>query len=236
MPVKEPGRRDAGYWFKTERAGSVQRSLLTEEEQDDLPLVNELRDDVRRWRKAGWPNVSHTTRRRLRHWWREDRSRRLFCQLEAVDTIIYLRKLLERDRTPRRKPKLTVELFALLGEGCNPRPETWTAQVAQHPKLADIPHQASVRPIPRYACKMATGSSKTVVMAMIIAWAFCNRGATPGDPRFSRRVLVVCPNLTIKDRLWVLRPAEGGNYCEQFDPVPSALRPELAKGKVLVTN
>ena len=235
--VKEPGRRDAGYWFKTERAGGVQRSLLTEEERDDLPLVNELRDDVRRWRKAGWPNVSQITRRLLRHWWREDRSRRLFfCQLEAVETIIYLRELLVRGRTPRWKPKLTLQEFTRLCEGRNPRPETWTAKVAQHPKLADFPHQPSARPIPRYACKMATGSGKTVLMAMIIAWAFCNRGATPGDPRFPRRVLVVCPNLTIKERLRVLRPAEAGNYFEQFDLVPSALRPELAKGKVLVTN
>ena len=237
VPVKEPGRRDAGYWFKTERAGSVQRSLLTEEERDDLPLVNELRDDVRRWRKAGWPNVSQVTRRLLRHWWREDRSRRLFfCQLEAVETIIYLRELLARGRTPRWKPKLTLQEFALLYEGHNPRPETWTAKVAQHPKLADFPHQPGTRPILRYACKMATGSGKTVVMAMIIAWAFCNRGATPGDLRFPRRVLVVCPNLTIKERLRVLRPAEAGNYYEQFDLVPSPIRPELAKGKVQVTN
>ena len=237
VPAKEPGRRDASYWFKTERAGSGQLSLLAEEDQDDLPLVNDLRDDVRRWREAGWPSVSPTTRRLLRHWWREDRSRRLFfCQLEAVETIIYLRELLARDRTPRWRPKLTLQEFALLGEGRNPRPGVWTAKVAQHPKLADFPHQAGTRPIPRYACKMATGSGKTVVMAMIIAWAFCNRGATPGDPRFPRRVLVVCPNLTIKERLRVLRPAEAGNYFEQFDLVPTALRPELAKGKVLVTN
>ena len=108
--------------------------------------------------------------------------------------------------------------------------------MAQHPKLADFPNQEGLRPIPRYACKMATGSGKTVVMAMLIAWAFCNRGATPGDPRFPRRVLVICPNLTIKERLRVLRPAAPGNYYEGFDIVPSPLRPELAKGKVLVTN
>ena len=237
VPVKQPGRRDAGYWFKTGRAGSAQISLLTEEEHDDLPLVNELRDDVRRWRKAEWPSVSQTTRRLLRHWWREDRSRRLFfCQLEAVETLIYLRELLAHGRRPRWAPKLAPQEFATLCEGRNPRPETWTAQVAQHPKLADVPHDVGLRPIHRYACKMATGSGKTVVMAMLIAWALCNRGATPGDPRFPRRVLVVCPNLTIKERLRVLRPATPGNYFEQFDLVPSALRPELAKGKVLVTN
>jgi type III restriction enzyme len=47
---------------------------------------------------------------------------------------------------------------------------------------------------------------------------------------------VVCPNLTIKERLSVLRPGDPNNYFEMFDLVPSSLRPELAKGKVLVTN
>ena len=83
---------------------------------------------------------------------------------------------------------------------------------------------------------MATGSGKTVVMALLIAWAFCNRGRQPGDARYPRRVLVVCPNLTIKERLAVLRPEDAGNYFDQFDIVPSALRPELAKGRVRVTN
>ena len=49
-------------------------------------------------------------------------------------------------------------------------------------------------------------------------------------------MLVVCPNLTIKERLRVLRPGDPHNYYEAFDIVPSSLRPELAKGKVLVTN
>ena len=237
IPSKIQGRREAGYWFKSERAGSAQQSLLAEEERDDLPLVNVLRDDVRRWRRAGWPGVSQTTKKLLRHWWREDRSRRLFfCQLEAVETIVYLRELLARGRKPRWTPKLSLSEFELLAQGHNPRPEEWVAQVAQPPKLADYPNQAGLRPIPRYACKMATGSGKTVVMAMLIAWTFCNRGATPGDSRFPRRVLVVCPNLTIKERLQVLRPASPGNYYEQFDLVPSPLRPELAKGRVLVTN
>lgn len=83
---------------------------------------------------------------------------------------------------------------------------------------------------------MATGSGKTVVMAMLVAWAFCNRGTKPGDPRFPRRALVLCPNLTIRERLNVLRPGDPKNYYEGFDLVPTSLRPELAKGKVLVTN
>lgn len=237
IPTKAPGRRLASYWFKTERTGAAQRELFAEEQRDDLPLVNALRDDVRRWRESGWENASETTKKLLRHWWREDRARRLFfCQIEGVETIIYLREILGVGRKPRWSPKLTLEDFAALGEGRNPRPEEWVARVAQHPKLADIPNEPDVAPIIRYACKMATGSGKTVVMAMLIAWAFCNRASKPGDPRYPRRALVVCPNLTIKERLQVLRPGGVGNYYELFDLVPTSLRPDLAKGKVLVTN
>ena len=86
-------------------------------------------------------------------------------------------------------------------QGENPKPEEWHARIAQHPKLVDLPHERGLKPISRYGAKMATGSGKTVVMAMLISWAFCNSGTKPGDPRFSRRALVVCPNLTIKERL-----------------------------------
>ena len=240
IPQKRQGRRDAQYWYKTERAGTAQMMLggiATQEDTDDLPLVNALREDVRRWRESGWENASETTKKLLRHWWREDRGRRLFfCQVEAVETIIYLREILALGKKPRWTPKLTLADFHTLSEGLNPRPGEWVAKVAQHPKLADIPNEAGVKAIHRYACKMATGSGKTVVMAMLISWAFCNRGTKPGDPRFPRRALVLCPNLTIKERLNVLRPGDPNNYYEQFDIVPSTLRTELAKGKVLVTN
>ncbi len=236
-PSQSHSRREASYWFKTVRAGSAQRLLLPDEDRDDLPLVNALRYDVRRWRQSGWQSASETTKRLLRHWWRKDLPRRLFfCQLEAVETILYLEEILRAGKRPRWKPRLKPEEFQTLCRGENPRPEDWIAKVAQHPKLADTPHDPELAAIPRYACKMATGSGKTVVMAMLIAWAFCNRGSQPADPRYPRRVLVLCPNLTIRERLAVLRPGTTGNYYEEFDLVPAPMRPELAKGKVLVAN
>ena len=237
LPQKIPHRREASYWYRTERTGSRQLQLLAEEERDDLPLVNALRADVKAWRESGYRNASQTTKRLLRHWWREDRARRLFfCQLEAVETIIYLEEILSAGQQTRARQRLTTQDFHTLRQGLNPRPDDWVAKVAQHPKLADLPLDSWDLPIPRYACKMATGAGKTVVMAMLIAWAFCNRAATPSNPRFPRCVLVVCPNLTIKERLKVLHPGAADNYYQRFDIVPSALRPELAKGKVLVTN
>ena len=218
IPSEEPGRRESADWYKSERTGSAQISLLADEEQDDLPLVNALRADVKRWRGGRWEGASETTKRLLRHWWRADRSRRLFfCQVEAVETVIYLRELLARGRKPRWNPQLGLADFEALDQGENPRPEEWVAKVAQSPKLADAPGNNGGKSFPRYACKMATGSGRTVVMAMLIAWAFCNRGTKPGDPRYPRRVLVACPNLTIKERLRVLRPGDPRNYYEAFD-------------------
>ena len=54
VPSRMEGRRPAGYWFRTKKIGTAQQDLFAEEERDDLPLVNRLRDDVRRWRESGW--------------------------------------------------------------------------------------------------------------------------------------------------------------------------------------
>ncbi len=57
-----PGRRPASYWYKTQRTGSAQQTLFAEEERDDLPLVNLLREDVRRWRKANYEEATRVTK------------------------------------------------------------------------------------------------------------------------------------------------------------------------------
>ena len=86
-------------------------------------MVNALRDDVRRWRESGWENASETTKKLLRHWWREDRVRRLFfCQVEAVETIIYLQEILALGKKPRWTPKLTLEDFNTLSAGAKSTP------------------------------------------------------------------------------------------------------------------
>lgn len=88
----------------------------------------------------------------------------------------------------------------------------------------------------RYACKMATGSGKTVVMAMVIAWQVLNKLANPQDRRFSDAVLLVCPNLTIKERLQVLLPWRSKNYYERFDLVPKGMMDRLQQGRYFITN
>ena len=216
--IKQPGRRSAGYWYKTQRTGSaqIQMRFVQEEQRDDLPLVNTLREDVRRWRSSNYRNATVVTRELLRHWVREDKERRLFfCQREAVETIIYIAEILQGGKRIAFSQQFT------------------NADLA---KLVDSPNTPDIPDLIRYGCKMATGSGKTVVMAMLIAWAFCNRGKVPSDERFPAAALVVCPNLTIKERLQVLRPESPDNYYDAFELIPTKLRPLLNKGKVLVTN
>ncbi len=88
----------------------------------------------------------------------------------------------------------------------------------------------------RYACKMATGSGKTVVMGMVIAWQVLNKLANPQDRRFSDAVLLVCPNLTIRERLQVLLPWKVGNYYERFDLVPRRMLERLQQGRFQILN
>ncbi len=216
--TKRQGRREAGYWYKTQRTGTeqLQMRFIQEEQRDDLPLVNALRNDVRRWRSSNYRNATNVTRELLRHWTREDKERRLFfCQREAVETIIYIAEILQANKDVRFSQQFTKADLA---------------------KLVDSPNTPDIPDLIRYGCKMATGSGKTVVMAMLIAWAFCNRGKVPSDDRFPAAALVVCPNLTIKERLQVLRPESPENYYDAFELIPTKLRPLLNKGKVLVTN
>jgi type III restriction enzyme len=89
----------------------------------------------------------------------------------------------------------------------------------------------------RYASKMATGSGKTTVMAMIAAWSILNKASNRGDARFSDVVLVVCPNVTIRNRLRELDPNEGdASIYRTRDLVPSHLMSQLRRGRVLVKN
>ena len=88
----------------------------------------------------------------------------------------------------------------------------------------------------RLCCKMATGTGKTVVMAMVIAWHVLNKVAHPQDARFARNVLIIAPGLTVRSRLAVLEPSHAENYYEAFRIVPSSLLDKLRQGKVAIRN
>ena len=148
----------------------------------------------------------------LLQWWRRDGRERplFFAQLEAAETIIFL-----------------IESRADFRQGLNiPCEEPGPDKLAQ-----------GYRTFLRYACKMATGTGKTTVMGMIAAWSILNKVHDRGDARFSDVVLVVCPNVTIRNRLAELDPAAGpASIYYTRDLVPPDMRTDLTRGRVLVTN
>jgi type III restriction enzyme len=90
----------------------------------------------------------------------------------------------------------------------------------------------------RVCNKMATGSGKTAVMAMLITWQVLNAVTYPKRNKdFSKAIFVVAPGLTVKERLRVLYPGNPGNAFDEFTTCPSeSLRQKLNQAEVLVEN
>lgn len=93
-------------------------------------------------------------------------------------------------------------------------------------------------PWERVCSKMATGSGKTTVMAMLITWQALNAVTYPKRTRdFSRAILIVAPGLTVKERLQVLLPGNPANAYDEFSTCPSdSMRQKLNQAEVLVEN
>ncbi|MBX3691719.1 DEAD/DEAH box helicase family protein [Dokdonella sp.] len=93
-------------------------------------------------------------------------------------------------------------------------------------------------PWERICNKMATGSGKTTVMAMIITWQVLNALAYPKRNKdFSKAVFIVAPGLTVRERLQVLLPGHPANVYDEFGLCPSeALRQKLNQAQVLIEN
>lgn len=240
-------RRPAAYWYKTQKVGTAQQQLFLDEDQDPLELVNRLRDDVRRWREADYRGATSVTKDLLHHWSRETGTakggfRRLFfCQREAVETIIYLSEIripemnrAAKSRTGFSNFEVTDEHLQRLCLGEDPQFPTQSSEY--YPTLLDCPSDQSLLGLRRMGCKMATGSGKTVVMAMLITWAFCNRSVNRQSREFPDIALVCCPNLTVKERLQVLKPGNPKNYYDDFGMVPLKYRGALNRGTVIVEN
>ena len=192
------GRREAGYVVATPNA----RGFDDPGQFKPIKMVNTIRTKVDAWRDAQYPGTTIITRKLLEHWQdsREREGRRFFfCQLEAIETLIWLVETQEGGDMRQN----------LNGDGSE---------------------------FERLCSKMATGTGKTIVMAMIIAWNFLNKVTDPKDSRFSKYALIVAPGLTIKERLQVLNPSQEHNYYEAFDIVPPPMMERLRCGKLWIHN
>jgi type III restriction enzyme len=206
------GRRTSASFVpiaKPKKKGTKQLLFDTEWTQDRLEenrLVNDIRRRVALWRQGGYVGVTPTTARLMAYWTDPSRDRKLFCQIEALETAIYITEVARKYGDPWIENALRA------------------ANDTSNPGL------------PRLAFKMATGSGTTVVMAMLIAWHVLNKRASPQDPRFADTFLIVTPGITIRDRLRVLLPNDPENYYRQRDIVPAQLQDHLGHAKILITN
>ncbi len=179
---------------------------ILEREQENEE-INRIRGYLSLWRQKGRPFITRVTRQLLDYWIAESREKKLFfCQIEAIETAIYIAEVAKRE---------------------------------QHSGIEERLREASEEANPglyRIALKMATGSGKTVVMAMLIAWQTLNRIANPGDGRFSDAFLIVTPGITVRDRLRVLLPGDPGNYYRQRDIVPAEMFDQLHRARIIITN
>jgi len=182
---------------------------VTGERRERNTLINDVRREVERWRASNWNGVTPYTRKLLAHWAGRPPTRDdpvLFCQREAAETAIFLSEVAGRHGTADYRRRL---------------------------EPANELHNDA---LPRVGLKMATGSGKTVVMAMLIAWQTINKVMTPNDARFAKRFLIVTPGITIRDRLGVLHPEREDNYYRERDLVPSGLWDALLQAQIQVVN
>jgi len=178
-----------------------------------IPVINRLRQEIDKWRKIPDKNnwgVTPETARLLDHWrnYKFNDIRPFFCQVEAVETIIWLTEVA-------------------------PNSGRTGASLIEH--LTDANKEANPE-LFRLALKLATGAGKTTVMAMIIAWQTINAVRRPQNKRFSRGFLIVAPGITIKDRLRVLQPNDPDSYYAERELVPADMMEDIQKAKIVITN
>lgn len=198
------------------RGKAIQADLLIDDEggQEYNPteVINGIRSAVESWRRlpeSQW-QVMPTTARLLRYWRTHDfaNQKPFFCQIEAVETVIWLTEVAPRSSSQGRRFWTHLE----------------AANAASNPELL------------RLALKLATGAGKTTVMAMLIAWQTLNAVRHPNAKRFTRGFLVIAPGITIKDRLRVIQPNDPESYYKSREIVPEDMLIDLGKAKIVITN
>ena len=211
-PIPKPRKR--GKEAEQQRLDLDDSGLSTEEQQyDPTPIINALRRQVDKWRNIpnsnDW-NVTNETAQLLHHWRQFQFSgiRPFFCQVEAAETVIWL-----------------TEVAPSMGKTGN--------DFLEH--LSNANNDANPE-LMRLALKLATGSGKTTVMAMLIAWQTINAIRHPKSKKYSKGFLIVTPGLTIKDRLRVLLPNDPESYFKSRELVPAEFLSDINHARVIITN
>ena len=212
-PIPKPRKRK-GSTVQADLILDEGKGLSTAEQQyHTTSTINQLRRHVDDWRSLPNPSdwrVTPETARLLQHWRHHkfNNMRPFFCQVEAVETVIWLTEVAP---TLGKTGKTFLEHLANANHDANPE-------------------------LMRLALKLATGSGKTTVMAMLIAWQTINAVRRPQSRRFTRGFLVITPGLTIRDRLRVLQPNDPDSYYQSRELIPEDMLGDLERAKIVITN
>ena len=159
------------------------------------PCVPAIRGAVNIWRDGGYKGVTETTQTLLNFWFKTDHRqsngrffRYHYAQREAMETLIYLYEVVKM-----RRQKHLIEKYTTLTD----------LKLLQQDDFA------------RYAIKMATGSGKTKVMSLAIAWQFFN-AILESSEDYAKTFLVLAPNVIVFERL---RTDFAGGLIFRNDPV-----------------
>ncbi|MBU0724155.1 MAG: DEAD/DEAH box helicase family protein [Alphaproteobacteria bacterium] len=210
-PVPKPKKRRQNQTSLI--LGGADDLSTEEQEYNPTPIINEIRGYVDAWRNLPNPDqwlVTPETARLLQHWRHHkfEDVRPFFCQIEAVETAIWLIEV-----APKLGARVAKFWAHIKGGNAQANPE-----------------------LVRLALKLATGAGKTTVMAMLIAWQTVNAVRHPNSKHFSRGFLIVAPGITIKDRLRVLLPNDPESYYRHREIVPPDMLADIDRAKIVITN
>lgn len=199
-------------------------------------MVNRIRQAVDEWRSDGYPGATATTRRLFQFWFDEDHTlssgtfRYYFCQREAMETLAYLhqvrglRDAYEVISAFYEEPKSGQLELGVTARG-DRKIRRFVPELGQVVEQ-DLPGEG----LPRMAIKMATGSGKTMVMALAIAWSYFHRRFEP-DSDLADNFLIVAPNVIVFERL--RQDFEGGRVFHGLPIIPPEWRPEWQLNVIL---
>lgn len=167
---------------RAKKYNPAQASFL-EDHGKTAPAVPAIRQAVREWREKNYPGATNTSRALLNYWFLTDHklpngSRFAYhpAQREAVESMIYVFEVAQT-----RNLTSLYERFI-------------PADVGKDLRLP------TVDPFARYCVKMATGSGKTKVFSLAIAWQFFN-AVLENSPDYATTFLIIAPNVIVFERL-----------------------------------
>ena len=210
-------------------------------------VVDKLREAVNKWRSSGYKGASDTTQKLLTFWFEEDHLvdgypfRYYFCQREAIETLVYLVEIEKfSDLVPVFRKYATLYRNTLFNDDFVFETPDGKRSIRRYfPELEnegtqEIPDENLLR----YAIKMATGSGKTVVMALVMAWSYFNK-TREGNANMADNFLLVAPNVIVLERLQ--KDFVGNAIFKRLPLIPPYLKSEwslkvLTRGDASVPN